>query len=249
MIILFKMKKQLFVLLVLFSVSGWTQNLNDFKYVIVPTKFDFMRTENEYRLSSITKANLEKMGFICYYNNADIPRDVVSNACSLLNVSIEKTGGMVWTKFRVVFKDCQNKIIHISEEGKSKEKEYKLAYEQALEQAFASLYELNYSYSGNEITKKLEEKMTITPVEAEQAVAVLLPKAENALYAQQITNGFQLVDNTPKILFVLQNTNKKDTYLAQKGNQNGIVFQKDGHWFFEYYQGDKLISEKINIKF
>jgi len=249
LIILYKMKKHLFVLLVLFSVSGWTQNLNDYKYVIVPTKFDFMRTENEYRLSTITKNNLEKMGFACYYNNADIPREVVSDACSLLNVSIEKSGGMVWTKFRVIFKDCQNKIVHTSEEGKSKEKEYKVAYEQALEQAFVSLYELNYNYSGKDISKKLEEKMTITPVETEQAIAVLLPKVENALYAQQIPNGFQLVDNTPKILFVLQNTNKKDTYLAQKGNQNGIVFQKEGHWFFEYYQGDKLISEKINIKF
>jgi len=48
----------------------------------------------------------------------------------------------------VVLKDCKNNQLFISEEGSSREKEYKIAYHEALRNAFESIAALNYKYEG-----------------------------------------------------------------------------------------------------
>jgi hypothetical protein len=58
------MKKLLFVLL--FTSFCFAQNVNNFKAVIIPLKFDFIRTNNQYRLCTISKAYLNTAGFNAY---------------------------------------------------------------------------------------------------------------------------------------------------------------------------------------
>ena len=52
-----------------------------------------------------------------------------------------------------------------------------------------------------------------------------------------------------KVVFKLTSTGKSDFYLAQKGTQSGVIFQKETEWFFEYNLEDKLMSEKVEIQF
>ena len=44
-------------------------------------------------------------------------------------------------------------------------------------------------------------------------------------------------------------TSNPTMYTAIKENVTGVLISKDNQWFFEYYQDEKLISEKINVKF
>jgi len=44
-------------------------------------------------------------------------------------------------------------------------------------------------------------------------------------------------------------TSLSNFYIGQKDSQQGVVFNKNNQWYFEYYQNDKLISEKMEIKF
>ncbi len=244
------MKKLFVVLFCLLSLMSWSQRLNDYKYVVVPLKFDFMKIENEYRLSTQLKSNLEKMGFKAYYNTVDIPREIIADACNLLQVSIERSSGLVWTKFRVVFRDCQNRVVHTSDEGRSKAKVYQVAYQEALENAFVSLYDLKYSYSGKSNLKKADEVVVATPKVSTSMVSdSASPKSENTLYAQPLPNGYQLVDQSPKVVFLLYKTSNETVFIAQKGNQNGVVFLRDQHWFFEYLANEKVVSEPVIIKF
>jgi hypothetical protein len=71
------------------------------------------------------------------------------------------------------------------------------------------------------------------------------------LYAQAITNGYQLVDSTPKIIMILQQTSFSNFYIAKAHwlEENGILFKKGGNWIFEYYEADQLVNKKMNIKF
>lgn len=69
------------------------------------------------------------------------------------------------------------------------------------------------------------------------------------LYAQPITNGFQLVNTEPKVIYKIYNTTVKDYFIASKGDLQGVLYAKDNQWFFEYYQNDKLISEQLEVKF
>jgi uncharacterized beta-barrel protein YwiB (DUF1934 family) len=34
-----------------------------------------------------------------------------------------------------------------------------------------------------------------------------------------------------------------------KGNSQGAFIQKGNEWFFEYYENEKLVSEKVAVKF
>ena len=53
------MKSKLIACLLFITSFISAQSVNDYIAVIVPVKFDFQKTENEHRLSTITKYNLE----------------------------------------------------------------------------------------------------------------------------------------------------------------------------------------------
>ena len=238
------MKRFLLLFLLLLSSGLFAQSLNDYQYVIIPLRYDFMKIDNEYRLNTITKYNLEKMGFQAFYNDNNLPKEIAANSCSVLKVELEKGGSFIWTNMTIVFKDCQNNIVYQSEVGKSKEKDYGKAYTEALDLAFASVYKQNYSY------QPIEEKTVETVVAPPKAVvASSVAISENSLKAIPIAGGFNLVDKMQKVVFKLTSTGKSDFYLAQKGTQSGVIFQKETEWFFEYNLEDKLMSEKVEIQF
>jgi long-subunit acyl-CoA synthetase (AMP-forming) len=48
---------------------------------------------------------------------------------------------------------------------------------------------------------------------------------------------------------IVYKTSIKECYIAVKGNRQGVLIAKGDQWFFEYYENDKLTSEKIEVKF
>ena len=252
------MKIKLLLLILLTSFIGFSQTVNDYKAVIVPIKFDFSKGVNPYRLSTLTKSNLIKAGFQAFYDNEQLP-DGYSERCELLYVDVKKDNAFLVSKLYVEFKDCFGKVIYTSEIGKSKEKEYDIAYRECLDMAFLSIYKLNYKYNGkkantsdNRINTTAKNVPVVTSTSA-AATATANPVADmtdpNLLYAQPTENGFQLIDKTPKVVMKLLKTSRPDSFIAIKDGIQGTLNAKDNQWFFEYYQNDKLISEKISVKF
>ncbi|MEO7976296.1 hypothetical protein [Flavobacterium sp.] len=247
-----------FLLLILFtSFIGFSQTINDYKAVIVPIKFDFSKGTNPYRLSTLTKSNLTKAGFEAFYENEQLPAGF-SERCELLYVDVKKDSGFLVSKLYVEFKDCFGKVIYTSEIGKSKEKEYDIAYRECLDMAFLSIYKLNYKYNGKTVASAAKAAPVVsTNASVTQSTVVTTanttPVADitdpNLLYAQPTENGFQLIDKTPKVVMKLLKTSRPDSFIAIKDGIQGTLNAKDNQWFFEYYQNDKLVSEKISVKF
>ena len=69
------------------------------------------------------------------------------------------------------------------------------------------------------------------------------------LFAQPIENGFQIIDTTPKVILKIYTTSNPSCFIAYKDTIQGVLINIDNQWFFEYYDGDKLISESINLRF
>jgi hypothetical protein len=44
-------------------------------------------------------------------------------------------------------------------------------------------------------------------------------------------------------------TTNPSVYLASKENIQGVMVLKENQWFFEYYEKETLMSEKISVKF
>ena len=264
------MKTRILFLMLFVASYSFAQSVNDYKAVIIPMKYDLQKSDNQYRLQTLTKMNLQKAGFQAFYNNEQIPAEF-SDRCSLLYIDVIKENAFLVTKLFITFKDCNNAVVFKSEIGKSREKEFEKTYAEALNEAFKSVFALNYQYNGG--ANNVSSKSTVAvyapvtpypgaaaPVAVSPAVAVPVVASKNepniaetkslgVLYAQPTSYGYQLIDSEPKVVMKLYKTSNSASYMAKKGEVQGALVSKDNQWFFEYYQGDKLVSEKIDVKF
>ncbi|MFL5743967.1 MAG: hypothetical protein ACJ751_04845 [Niastella sp.] len=251
------MKAPALLILVLFTVTVHAQtNINNYKYVIVPEKFSFSKSENQYGLNSLVRDLLEEKGFTAFMSNAQLPQEVAANKCSSLMADVVEKKGIFVTNLTILLKDCQGNIIFKSKEGKSREKEFQAAYDGALRDAYTSLKAAPYQYDGTTFTQTQVQPATAVPASIAPApVAAAVPAsaaitdATGTLYAQATPNGFQLIDTTPKKVLTLFKTSLPDYFIAANGPVAGVVFKKNEEWLYEYYKDDKLISQKLQIKF
>ena len=269
------MKALALIILTLITTRTYAQlPLNAYKYAIVPERYAFSKEDNQYGLATITKLQLEDKGFVVFREKDALPQAVALNKCLALKVEVVERKTLFSTNLTVYLKDCQGNTIFKSKEGKSREKEFEQSYPLALSDAFASLYTTPYKYDSTlaqqpaAIPQPQQAASAPQPQQAaaqpQQTTAMVTPTPaiqtppttaqpvpaqtiQGTLYAQPIPNGYQLIDTTPKKVLTLLKTSAQDCYIA--GPTNGIVFKKDGAWYFEYYQNDKLTSQKLDIKF
>ena len=142
-----------------FSAFG---QFSDYKYIIVPKKFDVFRKQNMHLTSTNIKYLLTQRGFNAVYDDA-LPEDLFQDRCLGLIVNLEDDSSFFSTKTTVVFKDCRSVEIFRTIEGNSKLKEYKPAYRQALDRAFVSLDGIDPTYivKGTEKETSKSEPLTL----------------------------------------------------------------------------------------
>lgn len=99
---------------------------------------------------------------------------------------------------------------------------------------------------------KSKEPQTSQMTKAETDSGEMASEKKTSLdiwYAQELPNGYQLVDSTPRIRMRLFESSVQGVYHAKSEDKEGIVFTKDGKWFFEHYEGPDVIVQELNVKF
>lgn len=157
-----KTNKTIFALLAFFIISLLPAqvSLNEYKYVIVPNKFEFLKEADQYRLNSLTQYLFQKNGFIAVMEEDKLPEEIVKNSCLALKADVLSNSGMFKTKLKVELKNCNGEVVYTSLEGTSREKKYAVAYNNAIRSAFNSFKDLNYKYEPNEKTLAMAEAET-----------------------------------------------------------------------------------------
>ncbi|CAM1341942.1 hypothetical protein [Tenacibaculum aestuarii] len=248
------MKRILLIALFISTASFAQKSINNYKYIIVPSKFDFVKEKDKYQTSSLTKFLFNKYGFTAFLDDENLPDEVANNRCLALIGTVKDESGMFTTISVIEFRDCYNNIVFTSKEGKSKEKQYKKAYHEAIRNAFKSIEALKYKYvplQGGAVTKTKEvPAVAVVPTVVESKVAEVVEKPANAkeqLFAQPIPNGFQLVNMKPEVVFQVLKTNVKDVFVIK--DKNGILYKNGNSWFAEYYTNDGKVIEEYQVKF
>lgn len=235
------MKNKLTIIFALSFFVGFAQN--ETKYAIIPNKFNFLKSENPYNLSTNLKLYFEKLGYKAYIIGEDLPKDLNATSCNAIYPDLLETNGFLTTKVSIIAKNCRGEIIAESKEGTSREKDRRTAYLQALRGATETFV----------LTENVSQSISVDPISAEVAKEAILVETVSSdlptLYAQPIENGYQLVDATPKLVLKIFKTSQPDYFTAVSDTKNGVVFKKEGAWYFEYYENNVLKSEKITIKF
>ena len=245
------MKKILFLLLFLAASFSFSQSLNDYKYAIVPSKFEFIKEKDQYRLNTLTKLLMEKYGFITYFDTDILPNEVVENNCNKVYVDVKSNGNLFVTKLTVVLKDCKNAVVFTSIEGRSREKELQVAYNQALREAFSSFEKLDYKYSGKSNVNSNSNVNVNSSVNSINNNNVKVPILNQNLFAKPLgANLFQLLTNEtgiPNLVLTIAKTNNPSIFIVEEAMRQGVVYKNNNEWIFDYYENEKLISEKLNI--
>ena len=239
--------KKLVLLFVLF-VSVFSFGQESYKYVIVPKKFNFFKEENKYNLNVMTKSFFEKEGFQVVYDTDPFPTDLAANRCSALYINVLEKSNMITTKITFEMKDCQNRLVLTSKQGESRDKEYEKAYNESFREALISMRGL-LNIKPTEIVKSEEVPVVVVASETKSNTNATVVVNENQLFAIPTSNGFKLVDAEPKTIMILKSSSVENVFIAQKGTLSGVLLKKSNSWFFEYYEGENLISEKVEVKF
>ena len=242
------MKKITFIFLLIAYSFSFAQE--KYKYIIVPNKFDFFNKENKYNTSFISKSFFEKENFKVYYDTDALPTDLVKNRCDALFLNAIENNNLFVTKITFELKDCFGSIIYTSKQGISREKDFAKAYTDAFRQALSSMSgKLNLKKAqdvGQAVISK-ESNLETVQVELEQNKA--FEPNTNQLFAIPTATGYKLVNDKPETVFLLNKTSDSAVFTAVKGGQNGVFIKKSNSWFFEYYEGENLISERVEVKF
>ncbi len=244
-----------FLLCSVINTTEAQKSVNDYKYVIVPNAYSFSKGTDTYQLNSLTKFLLDKYGFKAFLQDENFPEDLRANGCNALRADVKKESSVFVTKLILDLKDCNGKVVFTSAQGKSREKEYKTAYHQALRGAFVSVQELNYKYSGfNSEEAKVVENKPInkkeTPVGlqgTEKTQNVLVVSGDSIVYL--LNDEEYIFEKKDYGYEVFKNKNEKvsvgKAYVSS--NQKSYIIQAgdlSGHGFFDGF--GNFILERIN---
>jgi hypothetical protein len=253
-----------FLFLATFSIYGQGKKLSAYKYIIVADKFDFLKDNDQYKTSSLTKFLLQKNGFEVFLSNENFPRDLEENGCLGLLATVTDDSAVFKVKNIIVLKDCSGAIVYTSKVGKSKEKDYKKGYHEAIRNAHASMIGFQYSYQAKEevspikiaviapvVVKVIEKKIAVKIIsdikkELETPIKNSVV-AKDVLSAQAIENGFQLVNTKPEVVFQILKTKNKDLYIIK--DKNGILYKDGSSFSAQFYEGNTLFVKQYMIKF
>lgn len=174
----------IFSFLILANLSAFSQkSINDYKYIIIPTKFEFLKEQDQYQINSLTKFLFNKHGYIAYMQNEDLPEDLRNNRCLALTADVVKMNALLKTKVQIDLKDCNGNLIMASDIGETREKIYEKAYNLAVREAFKTFQHANYSYQPNEhIVAKGTPSTPSTPavtIENDEEIARLKKEIES----------------------------------------------------------------------
>jgi len=237
------MKKIVLIIALFLSCISYAQE--SYKYIIIPSQFPFFNEANKYGLSELTKSFFQSEGYEVYYDNEKLPGDLMKNRCLALFANAFESNTMFMTKIHFELKDCLNNTLFKSQLATSREKEYKTAYTKTFREALSSLKGRINIKKADEEADEVQKEEVVVPVN--QIVANT--EINNGIFAIPSNNGYKLVNNKPETIFIIYKTSIDSVFIAKKGLLTGVLIKKNDNWFFEYYEGEKLLSEKVEVKF
>lgn len=155
-----------YILIFLFlSASGFSQSkLDNYKYVMIPHKFEFQTSQNSYQINALLKFLFTKEGFIALYSDDKLPEELAENPCKGVKVRLVNLSTMFATKVKIELVDCRNQNIFTTSIGKSKNKIIKKGFYFAIKMAFNDIEKLDYTYHKLENNKVRTAQVKKTPI-------------------------------------------------------------------------------------
>ena len=175
------MFRKIFVLIFFLCGSSLWSQFDSFQYVVVPVQFEAFKQANMHKTSTMVKYYLDQRGYPAVYDLGK-PDILTAYPCKAVYTQFIDDSNLFATRVILRFVDCEGKIVFETTQGYSKEKEFKKAYKEVIEQAFTSFDGLSYSYSppaaseATPISEETDVEVAVTPVAEATAPATQMPE-------------------------------------------------------------------------
>ncbi|MEM6687130.1 MAG: hypothetical protein AAF617_15220 [Bacteroidota bacterium] len=267
------------VLFLCITFSCFSQELNNYKYVVIPYKLNFLKKHNQYRVNTVVRHLFKQEGFQVLYDSEDFPTDLAEDRCLGLYADVNNESNIFTTKMSIILRDCSNKVVFETPYGRSKIKAYEPSYREALQRAFAAIKAENYSYQPkkkeevppppppvvvNETPKKVTETKETVMEAKETIVEEVAEKTSQVPPLKEVVQ--ETAETVVEMLYaqpiengyqLVDRTPKVVMILLKSGvpnvylvkGQDATVYKEDGKWMLSKSSGSGTQKSVLNIKF
>lgn len=225
---------KIYILVSLFFVSYATsfsqKSINDYKYIIIPNQFEFLKEADQYQINSLTKFLFNKYGYTAFLNTEELPQDLRFNECLALTADVVKESGFLKTKLRIDLKDCNGTVIESSQVGETREKEYAKAYNIAIRSAFETFRNMDYKYQPNKailakaITQPSSNESLKEKEEIDRLKEEIKSLKETKVEVVEVVNPIMEVTEVKEPLKNSTSENKADSTTATKPSTSEVLY-------------------------
>ncbi|AZQ43334.1 hypothetical protein [Nonlabens ponticola] len=229
----------LFVLAIVIPTIGCAQSgaVDEYKYVVVDNQYEWQNEANQYRQNELMEFLLEKYGFNALRNNQVMPEDLNRGTCNALALKMDKSGTLR-VDLDVWLEDCNGNKVFTTKTGTGRTKDYKIAYNEAIREAFESFEELDYEYTPNS-----KEPAKINPLTAESPT--LIANKATAEKRKVIQKEIEVKEVIEDIKNELPNENDPEVTNEPAGYSNRLGYKvifNDSKGSFEVFLKDQKIG-------
>ena len=158
------MKKILLFSIFMFSMLLTAQE--NYEVIVIPNKFDFQKSDNQFNINTLCRLFFEKEGFEVINDEEMLEDDLYAKRCDFLYLNINDIGSIFTIKVNIDLKDCKKEVLLQSIDVKTKEKDYYKGYNEVVREALVSLRGKlaipNKNSNKEEVVSNKVEEKTVT---------------------------------------------------------------------------------------
>jgi len=232
------MKKYVLIVVLFLGVTAFSQKeLNAYKYIVIPTRFDFQKEANEYGINLLLKYKFQQLGFEAYLDTDELPQILRTNTCLYAYPVLHTEENMFKTIISVELFNCDKKSLYHSIKGESRSKVIKTSYNEALRKSLKSFRDYRLEYvPGKDDTNLVKN----------EAAKGEIVKSLNTLNQGEFSYKKTVYVLVKKGVMLFEIQNKKSKAVAGKIIKSG--FKKDVfHFVFNNRKGFCYYGENGNL--
>lgn len=250
------MKKISMLVLAICSTAAFAQKVSDYKYVMIPEKFQTFK--NSYGLEAhLAKALQGKKYEVLTEGMDKWPAEARNNSCNVVNAEVINDKSLFTNKVILQFKDCNKKLIFESK-GRSDIKEFEEGFADALKQAMMQVGVSNpvamlpartseVAQNVQNVQNSVSEPETTTTTTT-ASTANNYSNGKEALQKIQVdAHQFILAKSGSSVPFaVFKTTSKKDVFIVKLADGNTTIgYFENGNVVIDMPQADGRYSKEV----
>ncbi|REC48656.1 hypothetical protein [Chryseobacterium pennipullorum] len=256
------MKKISVLMLMMGSSLIFGQKVSDYKYVLIPEKFETFKS-NSYGLEAHLTNALKAKNYVVLPSGIDQwPSEARDNSCNIVNAEVLNDKSLFTNKVILQFKDCHKKVI-LESKGRSDIKDFEEGLGNALKQALLKVAPSNpvnilpaSTTTTTAPTTAPTTAATNTAQSTHSAVSTATPVSTSANYSDGKTdlqkiqidsNQFILAKSGSSVPFaIFKSTSKKEVFLVKLADGNTTIgYYENGNIVIDRPQADGRYTKEV----